>query len=41
MIGTTSLTMNDKSDKMTEGMEMVFSMRATLGIVSEKSDEIM
>ncbi len=37
--------MNDKSDKMIEGVEMivemVFSMETTLGMVSEMSDDIM
>ncbi len=33
--------MNDKSDNTTDGMEMVFSMGATLGMVSEMSDDIM
>ncbi len=37
--------MNDKSDKTIEGVEMivemVFSMEATLGMVSEMSDDIM
>ncbi len=33
--------MNEKSDKTIEGVEMVFSMGTTLGMVSEMSDGIM
>ncbi len=33
--------MNDKSDKTIEGVEMVFSVGTTLGIVSEMSDDVM
>ncbi len=39
------IAMNDKSDKTLEGvemiMEMVFSMEATIGMVSEMSDDVM
>ncbi len=33
--------MNDKSDEMIEGVEMVFSRGATFGMVSEISDDFM
>ncbi len=33
--------MNDKSDKTIEGVAMVFSMGATLNMVSEMSDGVM
>ncbi len=35
------LAMNDMIDKTIEGVEMVFSMGATLGVVSEMSDDVM
>ncbi len=33
--------MNNKSDKTIEGVEMVFLTGATLGLVSEMSDDVM
>ncbi len=33
--------MNDKHDKTIEGVEMVLLMGATLGMVSEMSDDVM
>ncbi len=35
------LAMNKKSDKTIEGVEMVFFMGATLGVVSEMSDDVI
>ncbi len=33
--------MNNKNDKMIEGVEMIFSIGATLGMVSEMSEDVM